>query len=91
LAPLVLLPVNVRPYFKEEPPSMKKLLTLLATLVIAVSMSMPVFAQDTGGQETQTSQPKVKKEKKAKKAKSAKKEKKSKKEKKEKTEPAPGQ
>jgi len=31
---------------------MKKLLTLLFTAMIATSLAMPVFAQDTGGQET---------------------------------------
>lgn len=56
---------------------MKKLLTILFTLAIAFSLTMPVFAQDTGGQEAA---PKA--EKKQKKEKKMKKEKKSKKEKK---------
>ena len=57
---------------------MKKLLTLVFALAVAFSLTMPVFAQDTGGQ---TAAPKAeKKEKKAKKATKAKKEKKEKKE-----------
>ena len=34
-----------------EPPNMKKLLTLLSVLVVAVSLSMPAFAQEAGTQE----------------------------------------
>ena len=44
---------------------MKKLLTMLFTAVIAFSLAMPVFAQDTGTQEA----PKTEKTKKAKPAK----------------------
>ncbi len=56
---------------------MKKLLTLLFTAVVAFALAMPVYAQETGGQETTKSE---KKEKKAKKEKKSKKEKKEKKE-----------
>ncbi len=52
---------------------MKKLLTLLFTLAIAFSLTMPVFAQEAGGGEAPKAE---KKEKKAKKTKKAKKEKK---------------
>jgi len=52
---------------------MKKLLTLLFTGMIAFSLAMPVFAQDTGAQETtkatkakKTKATKAKKEKKTK-------------------------
>ena len=44
---------------------MKKLLTLLFTAAIVFSLTMPVFAQDTGSQET-TKAEKMKKTKKAK-------------------------
>jgi len=54
---------------------MKKLWTLLFTFVIAFTLAMPVFAQDTGTQEA------PKKTEKAKKAKKEKKEKKTKEEK----------
>jgi len=37
---------------RRSRPSMKKLLTLLFTGMIAFSLAMPVFAQDTGAQET---------------------------------------
>jgi len=50
---------------------MKKLLTMLFTGMIAFSLAMPVFAQDTGGQETtkatKTKKTKATKTKKAKK------------------------
>ncbi len=59
---------------------MKKLLTILFTLAIAFSLTMPVFAQDTGGQAAPEASPKAeKKQKKEKKMKKAKKEKKEKK------------
>jgi mannitol-specific phosphotransferase system IIBC component len=64
------------PKLKEEHP-MKKLLTLLATLAVAMTLSMPVFAQETGSQEAQTSSAPAKK--KASKKKASKKQKKSKK------------
>lgn len=53
---------------------MKKFLTLLFTLVVACSLSLPVFAQDAGA--PSSDQKTEKKEKKAKKAKKSKKEKK---------------
>jgi Ni/Co efflux regulator RcnB len=56
---------------------MKKLLTLLFTAALAVTMAMPVFAQDTSSQDTSTAAPKAEKHHKAKKAKKAKKSKKS--------------
>lgn len=75
---------------KEVPPNMKKLLTLLATLAVAVSLSMPVFAQESqeaqGAPQSAPAQ-KQHKKKKAKKHKESKK----KKSKKGATEPAPGQ
>jgi len=55
---------------------MKKLLALLFTAVIAFSLAMPVFAQDTGTQEAPKTEKKTKKTKAAK----AKKEKKTKEE-----------
>lgn len=58
---------------------MKKLLTLLFTLVMAFSLAMPVFAQETGSQEAPKAA-KKEKNKAVKKAKKAKKEKKGKKE-----------
>lgn len=54
---------------------MKKLLALLFTAALAISLAAPVFAQDTSAQSTETAKP-AKKEKKAKTHK-AKKEKKS--------------
>jgi ABC-type transporter MlaC component len=54
---------------------MKKLLTLLFTAMIAFSLAMPVFAQDTGTQEAPKKAEKAKKAKKAKKEKKAKDEK----------------
>ena len=39
---------------------MKKLLTLLFTTVIAFSLAMPVFAQDTGTQEAPKAEKKTK-------------------------------
>jgi predicted lipid-binding transport protein (Tim44 family) len=81
---------------KEEPPSMKKLLILLATLAIAVSLSMPAFAQEAqeapaeAAPQSAPAQKQAKKKHAAKKKKAAKKTSK-KKEKKEKSEPAPGQ
>ena len=66
---------------------MKKLLTLLMTVAVAFSLAMPVFAQETAGQEAA---PKA--EKKEKKAKGTKKAKKAaKEEKKESKEEAPKQ
>ena len=56
---------------------MKKLLTMLFTLAVAFSLSMPVFAQDTGSQEA----PKAEKGKKKKGDKEGKKKKKEKSEK----------
>jgi predicted lipid-binding transport protein (Tim44 family) len=78
---------------KEEPPSMKKLLILLATLAIAVSLSMPAFAQEAqeAPAEAAPQSAPAKKETKKKKAAKKKAAKKTKKEKKQKTEPAPGQ
>ena len=74
---------------------MKKLLTLLATLAIAVTLSMPAFAQETQeapAEATPQSAPAKKETKKKHAAKKMKSEKKSsKKKKKEATEPAPGQ
>jgi len=52
---------------------MKKLFTLLFTAALAFSLAMPVFAQDTGTQDTTKTEKKAKKEKKTKKAKKAKK------------------
>jgi ribosomal protein L12E/L44/L45/RPP1/RPP2 len=70
---------------------MKKLLTLLFAAVLAVSLSMPVFAQDSG--QTEAAPKAEKHTKKMHKAKKAKAEKKAKKEKKEKKgeEPPPAQ
>ncbi len=65
---------------------MKKLLTLLFTLAVAFSLTMPVFAQDTGTQEA----PKTEKAK-EKKKKAPKEKKKKKGEEKEKTETPPPQ
>ena len=49
---------------------MKKLFTLLFTALMAVSLALPVFAQDAGGQEAPKSDSgKMKKEKKPKKSK----------------------
>lgn len=88
LASVVLFTANARPNFKEEPPSMKKLLTLFATLAIAVSLSMPAFAQDTQAPaESAPQSAPTKKESKKKKHSAKKKEKKSKK-KMESTEPS---
>jgi hypothetical protein len=58
---------------------MKKLFSLLFAAALAVSLAMPVFAQDSGAAQSSDSsmQSAPKKEKKAKKAKKAKKEKKS--------------
>ena len=51
---------------------MKKLVTLLFTFAIAFSLAMPVFAQETGTQETtKTTKTKKTKATKAKKAKTA--------------------
>lgn len=53
---------------------MKKLLALLFTLVVAFSLTMPVFAQEAsagGGQESAKGEKKGKKAKKAKKSKKA--------------------
>ena len=72
---------------------MKKLLTLLAALVVAVSLSMPAFAQEApAGEAASQAAPAKKETKKKKKTAKMKAEKKSsKKKKKEATEPAPGQ
>ena len=51
---------------------MKRLLTLLFTAVIAFSLAMPAFAQDTGTQETTAKEKKTKKVKAAKTKKTAK-------------------
>jgi hypothetical protein len=49
---------------------MKKLFTLLLTTLMAISVALPVFAQDTGSQEAPKSDSgKMKKEKKSKKSK----------------------
>ncbi len=71
---------------------MKKLLTLLAAMVVAVSLSMPVFAQEAQAEGAAQTAPakKAAKKKHAAKKKAAKK-KKGKKGKKAATEPAPGQ
>jgi hypothetical protein len=42
---------------------MRKLLSLLFTFVIAFSLAMPVFAQDTGSQEAPKTEKKTKKTK----------------------------
>ncbi len=52
---------------------MKKLLTLLFTLAVAFSLTMPVFAQDTGTQEAPKAEKAEKKKKKAPKEKKKKK------------------
>jgi len=54
---------------------MKKLMTLLFSAVLVFSLAMPVFAQDTTGQEAPKAEKKPKKEKKAKKEKKPKKDK----------------
>jgi hypothetical protein len=55
---------------------MKKLLALLFTLVVAFSLTMPVFAQEAGGGEAAPKAEKKKKAPKEKKMKKSKKEKK---------------
>lgn len=59
---------------------MKKLLTLLFALAVAFSLSMPVYAQETGGQEAAPKTEKKMKKKAAPKEKAKKKVKKGKKE-----------
>lgn len=62
---------------KEGTSNMKKLFSLLFAAALAVSLAMPIFAQDSSASQSSDSsmQSAPKKEKKAKKAKKAKKEK----------------
>ena len=87
LASLVLSPTVQDSIFKEEPPSMKKLLTLLATMAVAACLSMPAFAQDAQQAPAESAPQSAPSKKESKKKHSKKKEKKSKK-KMESTEPS---
>ena len=76
---------------KEEPPSMKKLLTLLATLAIAATLSMPAFAQEAQESTAEAAPQSAPAKKEAKKKHSKKKKESKKKKSKKEAAPAPGQ
>jgi len=89
LAPLVLMATACKTLFcKDEPPKMKKIMTLLAALMAAVALSMPAFAQETQ-EGTAEAAPQSAPAKKNTKKKHSKKKKSSKKHKKQKKESAP--